>query len=368
MSLVYFGVSLPNQLEHPLKDKIRYCSPDELARTKISHDEYESFLNALQEISYLNEVIVLSTCNRFEVVFDIDEDKITNDVLFELSSKIRYETKSDLTLAYLLGNEAKFQLARTYCGLNSALVGESEITIQLDTAFRQGLRMGYLGEKVGRFYDELQVLRKVLDDQIYKNRISYCDIALKGSFNKFGLAPESISKLQNILVLGSGNTAYKSCTSLVANGVQAENITLVHRVSCSSVQLDSVRAERELAGINMTRSKDGYYTSKVQKLAQAADMVVFGIDSKRSVLDLDESFMSQRTKFIDFNSNPSVTINSGFESSHYISNLELDSFVRIHSYEQARDYHFMSQARAAERFLENAIYEKLIDGKSLVSV
>ncbi len=354
MVLAYYGTSLPNQITNPLASKIRFCDPSELARVKISHDEYETFLNALKELSYIREVMLISTCNRFEVIVDIDDAVASEAIYLEVAEKIAYETNSGFLLAHLVGAEARLQILRTYCGLNSGLVGEDEICIQFNTAFGQGLGMGYLGRMGAELLAEAQQLRSRFNTEIYGEHPSYCDIALRVSFNLLKVATHKLSK---VVVFGSGNTAYKSAVSLVEQGVHPENIFIVHRVSCSSVQMEALRQDPKLSSVQLVRAKDGYHIPKIRALINGADLLVFGLDSKHPVLELPYDCPLSRThkghelKVVDFNSKSSIVMQPGYKRQNYIDNIELDSFVRAYAQQQLKNPNFLLRVANGEALL-----------------
>lgn|GEM_PF-3142902 len=352
--LVYFGTSLPNKIANPLAAKIRFCDPSELARVKISHDEYESFLNNIKELSFVREVMLISTCNRFEVIVDVVDSRANEQSYLEIAEKIAYETNSGFLLAHLAGAEARLQILRTYCGLNSGLVGEDEICIQFNTAFGQGLGMGYLGHMGAELLAEAQQLRSRFNVEIYGEHPSYCDIALRVSCNLLKVATHKLSK---VVVFGSGNTAYKSALSLVEQGVHPENIFIVHRVSCSSVQMETLRQDPKLGSVQLVRAKDGYHIPKVRALINGADLLVFGLDSKHPVLELpydcplSRSHKGHELKVIDFNSKSSIVMQPGYKRQNYIDNIELDAFVRAYAEQQLKNPNFLLRVAQGEALL-----------------
>ena len=59
-------------------------------------------------------------------------------------------------MSLLLENEARLQVLRTYCGLNSGLVGESEICLQVNGAFKQALSLGLIEENAMKLLKKLK--------------------------------------------------------------------------------------------------------------------------------------------------------------------------------------------------------------------
>lgn len=348
MSLVYLGISLPNSIRNPLKDKIQFCSAEELTATKISHDEYRSFLEEIKSLDYVNEVTLVSTCNRFEVILDLDRSHKNFNDLEELKSLISKLTNSSVNFNCLFDQDAELQIIRTYCGLNSGLIGEDEICAQMGTSFRQAASLKIAGESCLAVLENAIQLRKFIDKAIYQKEISYCDIAIRKSFEKLNFLEQDLKNLKKVLVLGSGSTAKKTCLSLLKQGVEPSSITVVHRVSQSSVQIEHIKSDKKLQGLNFTRSKDGYHTAKVKELAEDAELIIFGIDTRKTVIKFNKDC---RTKIIDFNSNHSCEFEAGFDFRNYVSNLEADSFVRHYANIQTQHEDFGERIEKAEKFI-----------------
>lgn len=347
MVLLYYGISLANQIDHPLTGRIRYCSSEELSKVKIGHDEYSGFLDRIKALETVKEVSLISTCNRFEVVVYVDRNEFKHDLVDEIGQLIFEETGSHLYLGTLFDHEAKLQFLRTFSGLNSALVGENEICTQISTSFRQAASMGYLKEKGLKLLDDAIRLRNILDTEIYFEPISYCDIALKKALDKLDPKRKSIKK---IALLGSGSTTRKSCESLLKQGYKAENMLVLHRISCSSVQVDNIKSIEGLENINFLRTKHGYHVDKVKNLINDFDLLVSGIDTKKPVLDIP---LNSKLKIIDFNSNPSCRFEEAFNYQQHISIHQLDNFVREFSLEKSQDFNFIRRIKTAENIIKD---------------
>lgn len=354
MVLVYIGASLNNQLKNPLEDKLTFCSPAELAEIKVSHEEYCSLLGEIKDFEVVDEVTVISTCNRFELILNVKDECLDNAVLYEIRSYLERRLKSKFNLSLLTNGEAKLQFFRTYSGLNSGLVGEDEICAQIETSFRQAAAMKFIGANGIELLEDAIKIRKTLDESIYRNRISYCDVALNKSFLKFGMT--DLSELKKIVILGSGNTTQQSALSLIGLGIEAEKITVVHRVSSTSQQLQKIKSYAGLSNMNFVRSKDHYRTDKAKKIMSEADLIIFGIDTKTPVAEFGSSIgIMQNPYIIDFNSNPSCIFAEAYDDSKYISNIEADSFVRNYSRKQIEDPNFIKKTEMAESFISKYI-------------
>jgi len=344
VSLVYIGTSLKNDHPNPLSDRLIYCTSDELLRAKISHDEFALLLDQIKTIDSVSEITLVSTCNRFEIYAFLDE--VSDETISEIKYTINSFNKAGIDLSHLVAEEAKLQFLRTYCGLNSGLIGETEISMQMDISLRQSIVMGYLGEHGTALLNEAVALRKVFDDFVYKNKISYCNIALQGSLNKIN------SEIESVAILGSGSTARQVCVALKNFGYDPSKFTLIHRISSSSNQVANIRDIEGLSSMSFVRSKYGYHTEKAKELIFNSDLVVFAIDSKLPVINIPAN---SKLKIIDFNSMPSCTFSIGVKLDNYFSAIKLDDEVRSYTRERMSDRNFIATLRHAESILSNEL-------------
>ncbi len=350
-NLIYLGTSIINQRSNPLASKLRYCTARDLSKIKVSHDDYEAFLNYLkQENKEIKEIALISTCNRFEFIIFLHDHIDNLDTGAEkIKSSIFRFLEKEFEMSLLLENEARLQLLRTYCGLNSGLVGESEICLQINGAFKQALSLGTLEEYGMELLKEAQILRNFFNEEIYLKPISYCEIAIEKAFRSLSL----ISPIRSVCILGSGSTAIQSGLALVKNKIPAPDITLIHRVSSSSQQIEYFKSKKELDGMNFIRSKKhGYKTPKIAKLCSENDLIVFGIDAKNPVVEFPERC---NQVIFDFNSNPSCNFSRNRKHENYFPLNDLDAFVREYSYRQNNDFELSSRLNFGERYIQHHI-------------
>jgi glutamyl-tRNA reductase len=345
MSLVYIGTSLKNDHPNPLSDSLSFCCIDDLLRAKISHDEFALLLDQIKSIENVSELTLVSTCNRFEIYAFLN--LVSEDIIEEIKSVINSFNKSEIKLAHLVGDDARLQFFRTYCGLNSGLIGEAEISMQMDISIRQSIAMGYLAKKGNDLLDEAIALRKVFDDFVYKEKVSYCSIALQRSLFKIN------SKIDNISILGSGSTARQVCVALKNFGYNPNQFTLLHRISSSSNQVATIRDIEGLSDMRFVRTKYGYHTDKSKEQIYNSDLVIFAIDSKLPIINIPAN---SKLKIIDFNSMPSCTFSLGANLDNYFSAAKLDDEVRSFTRERMSNNNFCTSLKHAEAILIDKLH------------
>lgn len=355
MVLVYLGISLPNQISNPLNNKLGTYTDQDLMSCKLSHDEYPLLLDKLKSFDFVQEAVLITTCNRFELIMFLEDASTEN--IYSIRQATKEIIKSEIELSLLIGEDAQLQFLRTYCGLNSGLIAEDEICMQMEIAFKQCFHMGYLGKEGMQLFTEAQALRSVIDEHIYQERVSYCQVAIETALNKF-----QTKEFKNIIIAGSGSTSHQSCLSLVRLGLRPETFTLAHRISSSSTQIAAIKASTELTGMNFQRVKHGYHSQRMKDLVSDCDLLVLGIDSRLPSLH----FSKHNSKpVIDFSSKPSLSFDDDASRENYFCSSRLDHFVREYSEQRLRKHGFMVRIELAEAYIAKEIEREQEETASL---
>ena len=212
--------------------------------------------------------------------------------------------------------------------------------------------MEYLGKRGEYLLNFAEKLRSKLDDEsVFNGGYSYCDVAIEQALKTLGLDDVSAKK---ITVLGSGGTALKSVMSLLKQGARQENIKIIHRISSSSNQVEAFKA---IADFEFMRAKNGYHVPRVSDAINLSDLVVFGIDSKLPVQNLDSNL---KNHILDFNSKSSCTFSLGYNLDNYISAQKLEKIVRRFSEKNLNNEGFKSKIALAENYIQSMTADTLI--------
>ena len=355
-NLLYLGTSIANQRLNPLESKVKFCTAEELSKIKVSHDDYKDFIVYLKNNLNIDEITLLSTCNRFEVIIflkaELDDKPLEKASVIEaIRNSIFHYLEKQVPITTLSGHEAELQILRTYCGLNSGLVGESEICMQFKGSFRQALSMGFFQEQGEALLAKAEEMRSFFDQEIYVSPVSYCEIAI----NKALMSLSLMSPINSVTILGSGSTAIQSSIALTKNNIQAGDMTLIHRVSSSSQQIELFKSRDELSGLKFVRSKKhGYKTPKIADHCSRSDLVVFGIDSRQPVIRFPER---HHQVIFDFNSTPSCDFDGLRKNENYFPLSSLDAFVREYSFRQNNDFELSARLNFGERYIQHRLKE-----------
>ena len=106
--------------------------------------------------------VVVSTCNRFEIYLDAgDPDLARNRVFQAITSSCELDIAyCEENLKTLCGVEAIAHLFQVSAGLDSMVVGESEITGQIKRALAQTQRMGYTSRVIEALFQRASTVSK----------------------------------------------------------------------------------------------------------------------------------------------------------------------------------------------------------------
>jgi glutamyl-tRNA reductase len=114
--------------------------------------EKESFLKKSVDCMYINEAILLSTCNRVEVIASTkDTIKAKDTILKNFASKSGLKLDELMTIADAYEDEnAIFHLFSVASSIDSLVVGETQIAGQLKDAYKFAQSKGYCSMKLSR--------------------------------------------------------------------------------------------------------------------------------------------------------------------------------------------------------------------------
>ena len=181
----------------------------------------------------VGECVLLSTCNRTEIYYWSDSPQVASDAI----------------LAYFLGNapdagtrrrsfyhysdeEALFHLAAVAAGLDSMVVGETEIFGQLKDAYRIALEAGVTSGFANRTFQHVFTIGKKVRSS---SRITSGPTSVGAAAVQ--MAQDILGSLEgaNVLVVGAGEVARTTAQSLRSRG--AESIFVANRSYDRAVEL-----------------------------------------------------------------------------------------------------------------------------------
>lgn len=174
-------------------------------------------LAQLRAAGALTEAVILSTCNRVEVYAATDGDPAA--ALAALREFLRTNRHYPGTLGaelYALQEPQSLEhLFRVVSGLDSMVLGETEIAGQAKKAYDLALRAGATGRQLNRAFQRAFNVAKQLrsETQIQRGSVSVASVAVD-------LAERIFATLTRctVMILGAGDTGEKAAKALRSRG------------------------------------------------------------------------------------------------------------------------------------------------------
>jgi glutamyl-tRNA reductase len=178
-------------------------------------DEVNRACERLTDIDGVEEAVLLSTCNRTEfyvITSDGGRDRLQDWLRDERSLDPGFVN----SLFTLDTEEAIRHVFRVACGLDSMVLGETQVLGQLKDAFRAGQQAGTVGQHLGRLFQHtFSVAKKVrTDTEIGANPVSVASASVR-------LAQQFFAGFEKhtALLVGAGVTIELVAKHLVGKGI-----------------------------------------------------------------------------------------------------------------------------------------------------
>lgn len=206
-----------------------------------SEDEIPDALQGLRGVNGVDEAVILSTCNRVEVyVAGGDDFSATAASVRRFLGEKRRAGESLEKVLYSLNEPASLvHLFRVASGLDSMMLGETEILGQLKRSYQLAFQARHTGRFLNKaFQQAFNVAKKIrTDTNIQRGRVSVASAAVE-------LAEKIFSSLRKktVMVIGAGDTSEKTARALLSRG--AESIVVTNRSLERAEALATVLAGR----------------------------------------------------------------------------------------------------------------------------
>ena len=182
-----------------------------LEQVSLSPEEIERYLVKLKSEASLSEIVLLSTCNRTEIYARAENRELSVDILKKwLLSLCKEEgglAEQNLYCNY--DKEAVIHLFKTACGLDSMILGETEITGQVQDALELAQKCGTTGSYTIELFSRAfrSAKRARTETKINSGTTSIPSAAVHLAKRIFG----DLSQ-RSILIVGAGETGKLLCT------------------------------------------------------------------------------------------------------------------------------------------------------------
>lgn len=203
---------------------------EQLAFTEV---DYRRVLPVLADGAIFREALVLSTCNRVEILIESDEPNALSEIIKFLAKakNIAPEQFAD-HLYHFAEADAARHLFRVASSLDSMIVGETQILGQVKQSYKIASEAGTARRVLHKLlHHALHTAKRVrTETRIANNAVSISSAAVT-------LARKLFGKLENktVLLIGAGEMAELAAKHLIENG--AGRILIANRTYENAVRL-----------------------------------------------------------------------------------------------------------------------------------
>ena len=204
-------------------------------REKLSYpndSDMHGCLKKLNESEFINEAMLISTCNRMEVFSTCnDVTEATNYILSILSMRAKLSVEELTAHADIFDDSSAIHhIFSVASSLDSMVIGETQIAGQLKDAFRFSYDNGYCGKKVARTmksaFDCAAKVRNATD--ISSRPVSMASVAV----SKLKSLVENLQG-KKVLIIGVGEMSEITTKHLIAAGC---DVSVMNRTRHKAVE------------------------------------------------------------------------------------------------------------------------------------
>ena len=212
MSLVLIGLSHHTS---PVAVRERFAFADE---------RVPAALKSLCDSGVATEAVILSTCNRVEIYAATPLEPAQAFAALREFLHSCHSTPEPLTEElYSLGEpQSIYHLFKVASGLDSMVLGETEILGQLKKAYDVALQGGHTGPRLNKAFQRAFNVAKHIrtETNIQRGSVSVGSVAVE-------LAEKIFSHLgeREVLVIGAGDTSEKTARALLSRGARSLVVT-----------------------------------------------------------------------------------------------------------------------------------------------
>src|SRR4051795_1330512 len=203
-------------------------------RLALTTTEAERFLREIVALPEVREAAVISTCNRSELYLVVGDPVAAESAVLGLMANRAGIRPTELAdVIYSPRNcDAARQLFRVASGLESMIVGESEVQGQVRRAYELALETGVTGPLTNRLFTSALTTGKRVRSEtgITRGRASTSTVAVD-------LAQDVMGDLEHrhVVIIGAGETSELTAQALAARGVRTVFVANRHAARARSV-------------------------------------------------------------------------------------------------------------------------------------
>ena len=208
MPLVVLGLSHHSS---PVSVRERFAFPE--ARVP-------AVLQSLRDSGIADEAVILSTCNRVEIYAVTQLEPPQSFAALRDFLVTCHDYRDPLTdEIYAWGEpQSVHHLFKVACGLDSMVLGETEILGQLKKAYGLALQNGHTGGRLNKAFQRAFNVAKHIrsETNIQRGSVSVGSVAVE-------LAEKIFSRLsdRDVMIIGAGDTSEKTARALLSRGARS---------------------------------------------------------------------------------------------------------------------------------------------------
>jgi len=231
-----------------------------LERLTLDADGVDKLVHAVADADHVLEATVLATCNRVEIYAEVDRFhgsvESVSRLLCEVSARSGGAPEDVVPHLYVHYDDgAVSHLFQVASGLDSMVVGESQVLGQTRDALRVGQESGTIGPALNVLFQQaLRVGKRVhAETDIDRAAPSLVSLALERAAHEIGAVRE-----RRVLVVGAGSMAALSVATVtrlgaadvvVSNRTERNASRLAEQYAVRSVAMSDVAAELSAADL-----------------------------------------------------------------------------------------------------------------------
>lgn len=203
----------------------RTASVDQRERLALDPQRIDAFYDGILAIDGVRESFALSTCNRLEIYARIDQVEAVRKIGAFVCAFNRIDPEAFETMQMNSSDlEAAVHLFEVAAGIDSQIIGETEILGQIKNAYAVAARRGAAGPVLNRLVQKsFQAAKWVrTHTAIGEGKINVATVAVDLAIKIFGRLDQT-----RILVIGTGDIGEKTVKALQSRG--AGDLTVTSR-------------------------------------------------------------------------------------------------------------------------------------------
>lgn len=261
---------------------INYKKTDATVRSQfaVCSGIYNSLLCKAAQLG-LEEVFVISTCNRTEI-YGVSDD--INQLIYLLCSETKGSESTFCELSYTKhGYNAVSHLWQVAAGLDSQILGDYEIVGQIKAAVKFAKERGFIG-----MFSERIINGALQASKAIRNETEISGGTVSVSFAAIQYLKAAVPAIadKKILIIGTGKIGGSTCRNIV-DYLHNTNITVINRSPDKAIEL----AEE----LNITSAS---YDDLDQEV-QAADVIIVSANAAQPILTKSHFLLSDKKVLID---------------------------------------------------------------------